>query len=115
MTENGNSKDNEVIQQDNWDIGSALKKMQVQLDSMEKKIDSLVQQSKPRTFRDKSFSMPNRDYVKTRRPSERRYEGKKEGVSSEGKFYHGRPFGKKKDGGKNSLKRGKKFFDKSSK
>ncbi len=46
---------------------------------------------------------------------ERKRDGGKEEMNSEGKFYHGRSFGKKKSAGKNRFKGDKKAFAKSAK
>lgn len=99
----------------NNDVIALLKTTLRRLDSMEEKIDMLVRQSKQKTFDDKRPSRPRKEYDRTSRPKVGRYGPKKEEVSSEGKFYHGRPFGKKKDTGKSSFKKGKKPFKKSSK
>ena len=114
MNEKINSKKEENSAKDNQDIAALLKKMQDKLDSMEDKIDSLVTQSKQKTFEGRRFSKPRKEYDKTKHHKERKYEGKKEEVTSEGKFYHGRPFAKKKAGGKSNLNRKKKSYNKSS-
>ncbi len=113
MTKNVNYRNKKDFPKDDQDVVTLLKKMQYQLNSLEEKVDSLLQQSKRSTFRDKHFSKPYKEYDKTRRPKDRKFEGKKEGAPSEGKFYHGQPFNKKKDGGKSSLRRKRKPFSKS--
>ncbi|MBU0467752.1 MAG: hypothetical protein KKD07_08295 [Candidatus Omnitrophica bacterium] len=112
MNENVDSKNEENIMKDNQDIVALIKKMQNKLDLMEEKIDSLILQSRPKTFKERQFSKPYKEYDKTRRPSVRKYEGKKEESSGEGKFYHGSPFGKKKESGKSNFKGTKKPFRK---
>lgn len=115
MNENANFKKEEESLKDSQDVAGILKKMQVKLDSIEKKLDSLMEESRPKPFKNREFPRARRDFDDSSRPKGRRYEGKKEEVSSEGKFYHGRPFGKKKDSGKSSFKKDKKPFDKFSK
>lgn len=99
----------------NQDIINLLKKMQYKIDSMEEKIDSLVRRSRQKTFTEKPSSRLHKDYERPRRPKVGKYEGKKDEDSSEGKFYHGRPFGRKKDRGKSDFKKGRKFFSKTKK
>ena len=115
MSKNADSENEEISLEGEKDVTALLKKIQLKLDSMEEKIDSLVRQSKQKNFQDKLASKPRREYGASRYQKDRKYEGKKEEVSSEGKFYHGRPFGKKNVSGKSSLKKGKKPFNKSSK
>ncbi|MCK5179185.1 MAG: hypothetical protein KAR32_06610 [Candidatus Omnitrophica bacterium] len=98
---------------DSKDVVALLKKMQKKLEAVEEKIDALVLQSKRQTFQDRPFSKSRKEYNKPSRPGERKFAGKKkEEASSEGKFYHGLPFGKKKDSGKSSFKKTKKSFKK---
>ena len=115
MNEIVNSKSEENFPKDNQYMADLLKRMQYQLDAMEKKIDALMQQSKQETFKSKHFAKPYQEYDKARRPTERKYGGKRDETSSEGKFYHGRPFGKKKDGGKSHFRRHEKPFNRPSK
>jgi len=115
MNENVNSKNEEISKKDNPDVVAVLKKMQGQLDSIEGKINSLMHQSKQKTVKDKYSSAPRKEYDKTKHSKDRKHKGKKEEVSSEGKFYHGHPFGKKKDSGKSDFKKNKKSFKKPSK
>ncbi|MCD4779772.1 MAG: hypothetical protein K8S27_04390 [Candidatus Omnitrophica bacterium] len=115
MNEIKNSKKEKISDKDNQDIAALLAKMQHKLDSMEEKIDSLIRQLKQTTFEAPHFPKTYKPYDKTKRSKDRTTKGKKEEVSSEGKFYHGRPFGRKKDGGKSVLKRNKKPFKKSNK
>ena len=110
MGENANLKNKEVSSESIQDVFALLKKMQCQLDSMEKKLDLLTQQSKPKTFKGGHPSKPYKDGGETSRFKKRKYEGKKEEGPSEGKFYHGHPFGKKKDSGKSSFKKNKKSY-----
>ena len=112
MREKGNSKNEGDFNKDSGAIVGVLKRMQVKLDSMEEKIDSLLKQSKEKTFKSKQFSRPRKEFDKTKHYGERKPEGKKEELASEGKFYHGRPFGKKKNTGKVNLKKFKKTFKK---
>ena len=113
MNEKTDSKKEENYVKDNQDIAAMLKKMRDKLDSMEDKIDSLVTQSSQKTFEGKRFSRPRKEYDKTKHHKERKHEGKKEEATSEGKFYHGRPFAKKKAGGKSNFSRKKKPYNKS--
>lgn len=115
MNENANFKNIEDSPNNDQDIAALLKKIKYQLDSMEKKIDSLTHQSRPKTFAGKPLSRPRQEYDKTKRQKEQKYEGRKEEVSSEGRFYHGRPFNKKKTSGASSFGRKRQPFSKSSK
>ena len=115
MSENVNSESEENLPKESEEIIALLKKMQHKLDSMEEKIDALTRQSVQRTFKGKPFSKPYKEFDKTNPMKRRKYEGKKEEVSSEGKFYHGRPFGKKKVGGESNIRKKKKPFNRSAK
>ncbi len=97
----------------NQDVLKLLEKMQYQLDSMEKKIDSIFKQTKPKSFGTKSFSKFNKDGNEAKRFGARKYPEKKDEPSSEGKFYHGRPFGKSKDSSKSNFKGAKRPSKKS--
>ncbi len=90
----------------NQDVIVLLEKMQSRLDSMEEKIDALTRQLKSKTFGDKRPSAPRREFGGVKR----KHAARKEEVSSEGKFYHGRPFGHKKDSGKGGFKKNKKSY-----
>jgi hypothetical protein len=97
------------------DLITSIEGMQRKVDALERKIDMLVKKSQSGTSRGDRPSRPRNENDRSSRPAGRKFEGKKEEVSSEGKFYNGSPFGKKKDGGKGGMKRGKKSFAKLSK
>lgn len=90
------------------DLITSIDGMQRKVDALERKIDTLVKRSPQSGPREGRSPRPRQEYGRSSRPVGRRSEEKKEEVSSEGKFYHGSPFGKKKGG----LKRGKKSFGK---
>ena len=100
---------------DSQGILDLLKKMQCKIDSMEEKLDSLVRQSKEKAFSGKQYSRSHKGYDKPWRPKVGRHEEKKDEGSSEGKFFHGRPFGMKKDTGKSDFKKSRKSFSKTKK
>jgi len=108
MNEQQQVQNQENTQQDAPDVIAVLKRMQRQLDVMDEKLGTLIQMSKRETFPSKPFSKPFKGFSKTNRPNDRKFDRKKEGTAGEGKFYHGRPFGKKKAGGKSPFKKGKK-------
>jgi len=112
MSEAEKNENKEVSFKDNETIVSLLKEMVLKLDAMEKKVDALSRESKHKAFKDKPFSKPRGAYDKHKSPRGRRPEGKKETPSSEGKFYHGLPFAKKKAGGKGRYAGGKKRHSK---
>lgn len=93
-----------MTQESNQDVLKLLEKMQYQLDSMEKKIDSIFKQTKQKSFTPKSFSKFNKEGGESKRFGAKKYAEKKDEPSSEGKFYHGRPFGKSKDSSKSNFK-----------
>ena len=97
----------------NQDILALIVKMQIKLDSMEEKIDSLIRRSENKTYKGKTFSKPYREHDKAKHKQERKYGARKDEGSSERKFYHGSPFGKKKETGKSNFKGRKKPFNKS--
>lgn len=97
----------------NKDIVDLLKRMLAKFDSMEEKIDSLGKQTKERSFKSRQFSSPRKEYNKPERYGVRRHAGKKEEEDAgEKKFYHGRPFAKKKNFGKSNFKNPRKSFKK---
>ncbi len=96
-----------MSEQANQDIIALLKRMQLKLDSLEEKIDALTRQSKPRAF---TGARPSPGSRKEFGDAKRKHAARKEAVSSEGKFYHGHPFGKKKSAGKGSFKKNKKSY-----
>ena len=102
-----------ILPADNQDIMALLKKFQYKLDSMEKKIDSLIQDSKQKTFKGKPFSKPYKEYDESKRHKIQKYNERKEGASGGEKFYDGRPFGNRKNSGQSDFK--KKPFKKSPK
>jgi len=110
MNKNTNSENNESSSPDQENILSLLKKMQGQLNSIEGKIKILLQPSKEKSFKPRHSSRPHHENIQIKRPSERKHKEKKEEVSSERKFYHGSPFGIKKDGGKSNFRKKKKSF-----
>ena len=137
MADDMKTENKEIPSKDNKEVISLLKKMQQQLDSLEEKIESLIQKSKSKSFEDRRPSRPREEFRTSRpprpregfnskfgrpreneesdrpsRPRERTYEPRREEGSSEGKFYHGRPSSKSKSGGKKSLGKKKSFFKK---
>lgn len=96
----------------NKNIVNLLKRMLVKFDSIEEKIDSLVKQTKERSFKSRQFSSPRKEYNKPERYGVRKHAGKKEEDAGEKKFYHGHPFAKKKDFGKSNFKNPRKPFKK---
>ncbi len=116
MNENVNTKKKKyILPTENQGTMALLKKLQYKLDSMEKKIDFLIQESKQKTFKDKHFSKPHREYDGPKHHKRRKYEGEKDGSSSERKFYDGHPFDKNKNSGQDNFRKNKKPFNKSSK
>lgn len=116
MNENVNIKRKKYSSStDNQDILALLKKLQYKLDSVEFKLDSLIQESKQNAFKGKHSSKPHKEYDGLKHRKGRKYEGKREGPSSEGKFYDGHPFSKNKNSGQGNLRKDKKPFNKSSK
>ncbi len=110
MSEKKNDKNTEISSKDSGDVIALLKRMQRQLDSMEEKIDALTRQSKPRAFGDKRSSAPRKEFG----GAKRKHAARKEEVSSDGMFFHGHPFGNKKDSGKSSFKKNRKSYGKTS-
>lgn len=112
MSENSSFQNEGKFPRDHKEVVELLKRMQCQMDSIEEKLDALIRDSKAKSFSGKPFSKPFRSHDKSKPSRERKFEGKKEEVSSEGKFYHGSPFGKKKDHGKTGMRHGKKSYKK---
>jgi len=54
----------------NADIVALIKRMQQQLDFLERKIDTLISQSQERPFREKRFSKPFRSFDHSARPGD---------------------------------------------
>jgi len=112
MNEHAQPKNRENFSKDTPDTAAVLKKMQYQLDAIERKIDSLLKQSGPRDFKSTYPSKPRREYDETKRSFKPKHTKRKEEAPSEGKFYHGLQSGVKKSpdksrfgGKKRSLKR----------
>ncbi|MGR3177078.1 MAG: hypothetical protein ACUZ8E_03360 [Candidatus Anammoxibacter sp.] len=98
---------------DNQDIMALLKKLQYKLDSVENKIDSLIQESKQKTLKGKPFSKPHKEYDESKRHKIIKYNERKETSSGREKFYDGQPFGRKKNSGEGSdFKKKKRPFNK---
>ncbi len=96
MSEHGLSKNRKTFSKEAPDTAGILKKMQYQLDAIERKIDSLVKPSGPRDFKSAFPSKPRRESTDAKYPSKQKHAKRKEAASSEGKFYHGLPSGGKK-------------------
>jgi len=126
MSENEKVEGEGNLPEENQALVSLIKSMNQRLDSLEKKIDLLIQESKqesfksrqsprpPRDFGRSPSSRPQRDSGKSPYRKERKHEGRKEEGDSAGKFYHGRPFKKKKRSGTSNYRSDKKPFSKSS-
>ena len=71
MSEKTNLENTEISSNNSQEVISLLKNMQKRLDSLEEKIESLIQKSKPKTFEDKRFSRPREGYNRSSRPRER--------------------------------------------
>ncbi|MGR3318048.1 MAG: hypothetical protein ACUZ8O_06160 [Candidatus Anammoxibacter sp.] len=115
MKKDVNTKKRKTISpDDNQDIMALLKKLQYKLDSVEEKIDSLIQDSKQKTFKGKPFSKPHKEYDESTRHKIIKYNERKEASSGKEKFYDGQPFGRNKNSEPGDFKKKKKPFNKSS-
>jgi len=90
------------------DTATTLKRMQYQLDAIERKVDSLLKQSGPKDFKSTYSPKPHRGFDSSKRTFNPKYAKQKEGARSEGKFYYGFPTGVKKSPGKSSYRNKKK-------
>ena len=97
MGEHKQSNNKEYFSKDIADTAAILKKMQYQLDAIERKVDSLVKSSGPRDYKGGYPSKPRRDFDDSKRSFKPKYAKRKEGASSAGKFYHGLPSTPKKN------------------
>ncbi len=96
MSEHKRSNNKKTFSEDTADTAAILKKMQYQLDAIERKVDSLVKSSGPRDYKGRYPSTPRRDSDDSKRSFKPKHANRKEGASSAGKFYHGLPSGPKK-------------------
>ncbi len=90
------------------DTNDILRKMQYQLDCMERKIDSLVKQAVPRDFNSKYPSKPRREFDDKKRPFKVKHAKRKEGAKSAKGFYSDIVSGEKKTSSKSSFRNKKK-------
>jgi len=97
MSEHERSNNNKTFSKDTADTTASLKKMQYQLDAIERKVDSLVKSSGPRDYKGDYPSKPRRYSDDSRRSFKPKHAMRKEGASRAGKFYHGLPSGPKKN------------------
>jgi len=93
MSEHKRSNNNKTFSIDTTDTADILKKIQYQLDAIERKVDSLVKSSGPRDYKGGYSSTPRRDSDNSKRSFKTKHANRKERTSSEGKFYHGRSSG----------------------
>jgi hypothetical protein len=107
MSEQSPPKSKNTFSNDTPDTATQLKKIQHQLDALERKIDSLLKQSGPRHFKNPYPSKPRRDYDDTKRPFKQKHAKRKEAVRTEGKFYYGLQSGAQKSSGKSGFGRNK--------
>lgn len=97
MSEKQKKDNGNMYPKDARDIFSLLKQMQGALAAVEKKIDALAEQSKPRSFQGRQFSKPYKDDRFSRsnssaRSNTSRQGGRSEGTSNAGPFQSTRPF-----------------------
>ena len=97
MSEHEQSNNNKAFSKDTADTADILKKIQYQLDAIERKVDSLVKSSGPRDYKGKYSSTSRRDSDDSKRSFRPKHANRKEGANSAGKFYHGLPSGPKKN------------------
>ena len=76
---------------------AALKKMQYQLDAIERKVDTLLKSSGGRDYKSRYESKPYRGHDQSNRPFKAKHAKRKVEASSEGKFYHKLQSGPKKN------------------
>ena len=91
----------------NPDSASTLKKMQYQLDAIERKLDSLLRQSGSRDFKSSYPSKPRREYDNSKRPFKPNNNKENESARGKEKFYSGLQSGPKRVPGKSSFMRKK--------
>ncbi|MCR4336372.1 MAG: hypothetical protein NUV91_01000 [Candidatus Omnitrophica bacterium] len=99
----------------NADVLTLIKKMQDQLSSLERKIDTLLKQSQEKPFREKSFSKPPfRSYGPPRRDREGQdYRPREKSFGRERPSFEKRPFEKRRDDDRQGFAPKKKpFFQK---
>jgi len=103
--------ENEQTKKDTFsrDSGNAavLKKMQYQLDAIERKLDSLLRQSGQGNFKSSYPAKPRREFDNSSRPFGQKYPRRNEGARSPGKFYNGLQSGARKGPSKSSFGRRK--------
>ena len=80
MSKNKNFKKERVPSKNSQDVAFLFKKMQYKLDSMEEKIDYLIQQLKEKSAKGGHSSRTHKERTTAKYPRERKYEGKKEEV-----------------------------------
>lgn len=85
------------------DSASTLKKMQYQLDAIERKLDSLLRQSGSRDFNSSYPSKPRREYYNSKRPFKPNNIKENESARGKGKFYYGLQSEPKRVPGKSSF------------
>jgi len=88
------------------DLVALIKRMQMQLLFLEKKIDILINQSSGKPSRDKHFSKPARSFDRPNRP----YSRERSDASGEKRFDRGRRFEKSPDGDNRGFDRKKKAY-----
>ena len=108
MSEYKQSTNKNTFSKDTTDTAAILKKMQYQLDAIERKVDSLVKSSGPRDYKGGYPSRPRRDFEDSQRSFKLKHAKRKEGASSAGKFYHGLQSAPKKNQSYRNPKRTKK-------
>jgi len=88
------------------DTAATLRKMQYQLDSMERKLDSLLKQSGPSrsNFNSSYLGKPHREHSDSRGSYKLKHATRSDGEKSMGKFYSGLQFGARKGPAKSSFK-----------
>ncbi len=108
-------KDEKVYPKDARDIFTLLKKMQGQLDAMDKKIDALAKQSRPSkstAYQGRQFGKPYKEHDRFSRSKPARPGGRSGSFSRDDRPQGARPFAKKKDSAKGTSKRKRRPFDK---
>jgi len=96
----------ESFQREAPDTAATLKKMQYQLNSMERKLDSLLKQSGPSrsNFNSSYLGKPHREHSDSRGSYKLKHATRSDGEKSMGKFYSGLQFGARKGPAKSSFK-----------
>ena len=103
MSEREHYKGKKTFSKDTPDTGGALKKMQYQLDAIERKLDSLLKQSRPQGFKNRYDAKPYREHDKPNSRYKSKHAGRKTEVSGSDKFYHKLQSGPKKHAKKSKL------------